>query len=74
MNFNTYVIMVKVAKVKDMLKKTPMSINEIMEKTGFNSRNTFLRAFKKFEGVTPSEFRKLYRDKINNNREENYDE
>ena len=58
-NFVQYVTRVRISKATQLLKETTLSINEIMEKTGFNSRNTFVRAFKKLEGVTPSEYRNL---------------
>ena len=58
-NFNKYVMGVRISKATEMLKNTSMSITEIMEKTGFNSRNTFIRVFKKFEGLTPSEYKNL---------------
>ena len=69
-NFNQYVMGVRIQKATEMLKNTSMSINEIMEKTGFNSRNTFVRVFKKFEGLTPSEYKKLnYKERGNNKNE-----
>ena len=61
---------IRIQKATEMLKNTSMSINEIMEKTGFNSRNTFVRVFKKFEGLTPSEYKKLnYKERGNNKNE-----
>lgn len=69
-NFNQYVMGIRIQKATEMLKNTSMSINEIMEKTGFNSRNTFVRVFKKFEGLTPSEYKKLnYKERGNNKNE-----
>ena len=58
-NFIQYVMSVRIFKASEMLKNTSMTVNEIMEKTGFNSRNTFIRVFKKFEGLTPSEYKKI---------------
>lgn len=69
-NFSQYVMRIRILKACEMLKSTSMSINEIMEKTGFNSRTTFIRVFKKFEGLTPSEYRKLnYKESENNKNE-----
>lgn len=44
---------------KDMLRNTAQSIGEIAFLTGFSEQSAFNRAFKKWTGLTPSEFRKL---------------
>lgn len=59
MSFQQYLSNVRIAKAKDLLHKSRKPINEIGEEVGFNSRNTFIRMFKKLEGITPSEYRKL---------------
>lgn len=43
---------------KDMLRNTNQSIGEIAFLTGFSDQSAFNRAFKKWTGFTPSEFRK----------------
>lgn len=50
---------------KKLLAKTNESIAEIVYLTGFSEPSTFYRAFKRWEGVTPVEYRKK---KQNNNR------
>lgn len=42
----------------DMLRNTDQSIGEIAFLTGFSEQSAFNRAFKKWTGLTPSEFRK----------------
>lgn len=59
MNFSQYVAKVRINKAKELLVGTNINISEIMVRTGFVGRNTFVRVFKKFEGVTPSEYRKM---------------
>jgi len=58
-NFSQYVAGVRIQKAKQLLVGTNKTVNEIMELTGFTMRNTFIRTFRKFEGVTPSEYRKM---------------
>jgi len=38
-----------------------MTIQEIMYQSGFNSKSSFNKEFKKLNGTTPSEYRKLNR-------------
>lgn len=55
--FHDYLSSLRVEKAKDLLATTNMGISEIGEKSGFISRNTFLRVFKKNTGIPPSEYR-----------------
>lgn len=59
MNFQQYLAKIRISNAKKLLSESSMPINNIMEAVGFNSRNTFIRMFKKFEGITPSEYRNL---------------
>ena len=43
---------------KKLLADTEESISEIVYLTGFSEPSTFYRAFKRWEGITPIEFRK----------------
>ena len=45
-----------------MLVNTNMSIASISDAVGIYSRSTFVRLFRKYEGVTPSEYRELLID------------
>ncbi len=50
------------ASAKNYLLKTNMSVNEIIEKCGFTNNSNFSRSFKKLTGMTPSFFRKKYKN------------
>lgn len=57
--FQQYVSNLRISKAKQLLTATRKSIDEVAADSGFNSRNTFIRMFKNFEGITPSEYRKI---------------
>ena len=63
LNFHEYVSSLRIEKAKELLKTTQLGINQISEQSGFFSRNTFLRVFKKQTGLTPTEYRKANDDK-----------
>jgi YesN/AraC family two-component response regulator len=60
-NILHYVYRKKVEGAKKLLLETDLTINEIGEKKGFYNRLSFYRFFKKYEGITPGEFRELNR-------------
>lgn len=57
-NFVDYVNKVRLSHAKDLLKNTDLSIAEIGEKTGYLNSTTFTTTFKKYAGLSPSEFRR----------------
>ncbi|MGQ8869609.1 helix-turn-helix domain-containing protein [Myroides sp. TSA_177.3] len=58
MNFNAYVNKLRVEYAKELLeiRNFDISVSELGDECGFNSRTSFFRAFKKYEGVSPSEY------------------
>ncbi len=58
-NLSDYINEVRIQHVKEMLMQTDMSIASISEAAGIYSRSTLIRLFRKYEGVTPSEYREL---------------
>ncbi|WP_396178205.1 helix-turn-helix domain-containing protein [Flavobacterium sp.] len=60
-NFNDYINSYRVAETKKMLSNPEYSNYTIVAiglEAGFNSKASFYRAFRKFEGMTPSEYQK----------------
>ena len=51
---------VRVQHAKELLINHHKSINEIAEEVGFNDAKYFTKRFKKFTGVSPNEYRKLF--------------
>ena len=59
----TYHHRVRCEKAKDMLEHSDKSISEIGEAAGFVSSSHFSHIFKKMEGCTPTEYRRLHTKK-----------
>jgi AraC-like DNA-binding protein len=58
-NLVDYISYIRVFKAKELLSSTDLSIGEIGEMVGIYNRTTFLRTFKRFEGVSPFDYRKV---------------
>lgn len=58
MNMVDYIAAVRVQKAKELLK-TDLPLHTVSDMVGINNRTTFVRMFKKVEGVTLGEFRRL---------------
>lgn len=52
---------VRIEKAKELLLDKNMPIQDIAQQVGFNSSINFTRAFKKYEGITPSKYREMHR-------------
>jgi YesN/AraC family two-component response regulator len=54
-----YINKYRIANAKQLLTDTNAAIKEIAVQTGFYSINTFIRLFKKYEGITPGSYRDI---------------
>jgi len=57
-NYVEYLNKVRLSHAKELLKDSNMSVAEIGEKTGYLNSSTFTTTFKKYYGISPSEYRK----------------
>ena len=56
-NFKNYINVYRIEKAKEILKeKKDVKIKDLAEELGYNSSNTFIRIFKKYEGISPTQF------------------
>lgn len=55
-----YLLQVRITKAKQSLRFTDKPIEEIAHECGMHDANYFSRMFKKVEGVTPGEFRRMW--------------
>lgn len=56
-NFSDYVNIARINKAKSFLRGNSMSIKEICFSVGYSDPNYFSKVFKKYEGITPTEFK-----------------
>ncbi len=57
-NFTDYLNSRRVAFAREQLLTTSENLNHIAEVSGFHNSNLLIRAFEKYEGITPGEFRR----------------
>lgn len=60
-NFVEYLNKVRLSNAKELLKSSDYAVNEIGERVGYLNASTFASTFKKYSGISPSEFRKQIR-------------
>ncbi|RFB17449.1 response regulator [Bacillus sp. HNG] len=58
-NFNEYVNKLRVDEAKILLVETPFKVSEISEQVGFHEYKYFVGVFKRFTGMTPTDYRKF---------------
>lgn len=59
-NISDYIVEVRIEKSKEFLKNNKLKLQEVARNVGYNDSNYYAKAFKKMEGVTPSEYREKY--------------
>ena len=61
-NFSDYISEIRIAKAKELLADKKFSIVDVAASVGYNSANSFIRTFKRYELITPGQ----YREKLGN--------
>ncbi|MBD2844249.1 AraC family transcriptional regulator [Paenibacillus sp. IB182496] len=56
-NFIHYVTLTKMERGKELLEQTPLSVDEVAERLGYDNKSYFTKLFKKHTGRTPGEYR-----------------
>lgn len=57
---NSYITDLRIEKAKELLKSRDRKLTEIAVGVGYSDANYLTRVFKKYVGITPSEFREKY--------------
>jgi two-component system response regulator YesN len=60
--FLEFTLRIRFEKARELLAGTSLKMHEIAEQIGFNDANYFSIAFKKHEGINPTEYRKHFCD------------
>ncbi len=58
-SFSDYINRLRIEEAKRLLRETDTVMERISEEVGFNNYQSFSRAFKKYEGVAPGQYREL---------------
>ena len=56
-----YITQTRIKNAKRQLRDTDRNVQEIAEQNGFVNSNSFIRAFKRQEGITPGGYRELFK-------------
>ncbi|WP_165444949.1 helix-turn-helix domain-containing protein [Gracilibacillus phocaeensis] len=64
MKFMEYVISLRLAKAKDLLIHSSLSVKDIGKSVGYVNAHSFIRIFKKNEGTTPGKYREKNNPKM----------
>lgn len=49
----------RIERAKQLMSGSRLTVNEAAEKSGFNDVGTFIRTFKKIEGITPGKYKEI---------------
>jgi AraC-type DNA-binding domain-containing proteins len=52
-----YLNRIRTEKAKELLNDEGVNIYEVSKNVGFNDVSTFIRTFKKYEGITPGKYK-----------------
>ena len=60
MSYSEYVGRLRVDKAKELLRRTRLTATEIARRVGIRDQSNFSKTFKRFEGLSPLEYRKRF--------------
>lgn len=63
LTFSEFVTRRRVQRAKELLAGTRLTINEISERTGYQTAKYFVKVFRSLEGVSPGQYRKSVSEK-----------
>lgn len=61
LSFSQYVGRVRVDMAKELLRRTRLGVGDIAQRVGIADASNFSKLFRKFEGVSPQQYRSRYR-------------
>jgi AraC-like DNA-binding protein len=66
-NLQEYIHRQKILKAKELLSRSDLTVQQISQEVGIPDEKYFMKLFKVYEGITPTEFRKAYYQTFINN-------
>ncbi|MCC6152896.1 MAG: helix-turn-helix domain-containing protein [Candidatus Hydrogenedentes bacterium] len=60
-SFSQYVARLRINKAKELLRRTRLGIGEVATRVGISDQSNFTKQFRKFEGLSPLQYREQYR-------------
>ncbi|MBO4836881.1 MAG: helix-turn-helix transcriptional regulator, partial [Clostridia bacterium] len=61
-SFVQYVSLLRINEVKRMLRETDLPIQAIVQEVGYLDMSSFIRKFRRMEGISPGQYRAQYRE------------
>lgn len=61
LSFSQYVARLRIDKAKELLRRTRLGVGEVATRVGINDQSNFTKQFRKFEGLSPVQYREQYR-------------
>lgn len=55
-----YIAKIRLNRAKQLLLDTDLKMDDIAEQVGYWGRNSLIRAFRKYEGITPAKYRSIH--------------
>src|SRR5690606_26763988 len=68
-NFSKYLINLRIQEAKRLLQESELSVKEIGEAVGYINTHSFIRIFKKYEGIPPGKYRENVHPKFLDSKE-----
>ena len=62
--FKQHIVLARISQAKHMLLTSNLQIFQISEQVGFQSASHFIRIFKKYEGISPLQYRSRSRKEL----------
>lgn len=60
-SFSQYVARLRIDKAKELLRRTRLGVGEVATRVGISDQSNFTKQFRKFEGLSPLQYREQYR-------------
>jgi len=64
LSFTQYVGRLRIDKAKELLRRTRLGVGEVATRVGIGDQSNFTKLFRKFEGLSPQQYREQYRNRV----------